>query len=108
MRQFNNKSCVIHRDLFLMEVSFANLSYTGHRHQSPSPQCRRINSPETSRATSVRINPQAATLRKREVLSEYEESQDDLIGRWFDKNLANPKQKLGSLISLPVYLPNKI
>ena len=28
--------------------------------------------------------------------------------RWFDKNLANPKQKLGSLISLPVYLPNKI
>ena len=42
------------------------------------------------------------------MLSEYEESLDDLIGRWFDKNLANPKQKLGSLISLPVYLPNKI
>jgi hypothetical protein len=29
-------------------------------------------------------------LRKRGVLSEYEEEQDDLIGRWFDQHLAKP------------------
>jgi hypothetical protein len=30
---------------------------------------------------------------QRGVLSEYEEIQDDLIGRWFDKNLGNPNRK---------------
>jgi hypothetical protein len=29
------------------------------------------------------------------VLSEYEESQDDLIGRWFDKNLAKSETEAG-------------
>jgi hypothetical protein len=29
-------------------------------------------------------------LRRRGVLSHYEEEQDDSIGRWFDKNLAKP------------------
>lgn len=31
-----------------------------------------------------------AKLRRRGVLSKHEEEQDDLIGRWFDKNLKKP------------------